>query len=437
MTGQRLRQRRTARPSPDFDRFADSVARAALQRRTLGVVLVSQILGGAGLAAGVTVGALLAQSMLGGAATAGLPTALFTLGSAGAALAIGRMSQRAGRRTALAAGYAAGSFGALGIVAAAAVNNAWLLFAALVVYGAGTATNLQARYAGTDLATPATRGKAISVALVATTLGAVAGPNLVVASGSVARAVGLPPLTGPFLLAALAYAAAGLVLLSWLRPDPYLVAEVFTAQARGAAAAREGTRAAPDANGRGYRGVVFGAAIMVVSQLAMVAIMTMTPITMQAHGSGLAEVGVVIGIHIGAMYLPSLLTGYLVDRIGRLPVAAGSALFLAAAGTVAATAPADSTPLLGLALALLGLGWNFGLISGTALVADFAPITTRVRTQGSVDLLLALAGAAGGAVSGLVVTALSYPALGWGAVVLALLGLPLVLATGRRLPAVH
>jgi len=67
-----------------------------------------------------------------------------------------------------------------------------LLLVSLFVYGAGTATNLQARYAGTDLATPSTRGRAISVALVSTTAGAVAGPNLVDPLGDLAVELGLP-----------------------------------------------------------------------------------------------------------------------------------------------------------------------------------------------------------------------------------------------------
>ena len=131
---------------------------AALQRRTLTVVVVSQIFGGAGLAAGVTVGALLAEDMLGGTSLSGLPAGLFTLGSALAAYLVGRLSQRSGRRTGLAAGFLAGAAGAVGIVAAAVVANPVLLFVSLFVYGAGTATNLQARYAGTDLARPERRG---------------------------------------------------------------------------------------------------------------------------------------------------------------------------------------------------------------------------------------------------------------------------------------
>ncbi|MET4901584.1 hypothetical protein PV760_13010 [Paenarthrobacter sp. CC6] len=145
--------------------------RHALYRRTLVVVIVSQIFGGAGLAAGVTVGALLAQQMLGTAGLAGLPAALFTLGSAGAALVVGRLSQRNGRRVGLAAGFIAGGVGATGVVLAAITNNVILLFMALLIYGAGTATNLQARYAGTDLAPAKRRATAISIAMVSTTLG--------------------------------------------------------------------------------------------------------------------------------------------------------------------------------------------------------------------------------------------------------------------------
>src|SRR5690625_7520159 len=80
--------------------------REQLQSRTLKVVVASQVLGGAGLAAGITVGALLAQDMLGRDDLAGLHTALFTLGSALAAYLVGLISQRHGRRPGLGIGIA-------------------------------------------------------------------------------------------------------------------------------------------------------------------------------------------------------------------------------------------------------------------------------------------------------------------------------------------
>src|SRR5699024_6698655 len=121
-----------------------------LYRRTLIVVVISQMFGGAGLAAGITVGALLAEEMLGTDAFAVLPAALFTLGAAGAAPAVGILSNNFGRRMGLAADFLTGGLGAIGVVLAAVLCNIFLLFASLQIYGAGTATNLQARYAGTD-----------------------------------------------------------------------------------------------------------------------------------------------------------------------------------------------------------------------------------------------------------------------------------------------
>ena len=363
--------------------------RESLYRRTLLVVVASQVFGGAGLAAGITVGALLAEEMLGTDTLAGLPAALFTLGSAFTAFTVGRLSQRSGRRVGLTAGFAAGGLGAAGVVLAAATGNVVLLFASLFVYGAGTASNLQARYAGTDLALPRQRGTAVSIAMVSTTVGAVAGPNLVEVMGDLATGWGLPALAGPFVLASAAFFLAAGILLVLLRPDPLLAARSWASPATGT----EGpaTVTPQPARRTMNHGVAAGATVMVVTQIAMAAIMTMTPVHMRDHGHGLAAVGLVISIHVGAMFLPSLVTGLLVDRVGRVPVAVAAGVILLLAGVTAAAAPADSMVVLTVALALLGLGWNLGLISGTALVVDAADPATRAKTQGSLDVLVALA----------------------------------------------
>lgn len=404
------------------------VDRRRVQRRTLAVVVLSQVLGGAGLAAGVTVGALLAEDMLGSDSLAGVPTALFTLGSALAAFLVGRFTQRWGRRIGLGVGFAAGGVGAVGVVLAAVDDSVPLLFASLFVYGAGMATNLQARYAGTDLATPVRRGTAISVALVSTTLGAVAGPNLVDPLGHLATEIGVPALAGPFLLAAVAYLAAGSALLALLRPDPLLLARQLNLDPP-----RSSESGEPSVVPKPERGAYVGATVMVLTQIAMVAIMTMTPVHMRAHHHDLGDVGLVIGIHIGAMYLPSPITGVLVDRVGRLPMAVASGVTLLSAGVTAAIAPGDSLGLLIVALALLGLGWNFGLIVGTALVVDATVPENRARTQGAIDTLIALAGAGGGAMSGVVMSSASYAVLTLAGGVLALLLIPVLMWARPRL----
>jgi len=163
----------------------------------------------------------------------------------------------------------------------------------------------------------------------------------------------------------------------------------------------------------------------------MVAIMTMTPVHMHDHGHGTAASGLVIALHVGSMYLPSPLTGRLVDTLGRRTIAAASGLVLLAAGLLAALAPADSVALLALALALLGLGWNLGLVSGTAIITDAVPLATRAKTQGTVDVAIAIAGTTGGLASGLVVSAAGYPILALTGGVLSLAILPAIAATAR------
>ncbi|WP_372490705.1 MFS transporter [Rathayibacter rubneri] len=399
--------------------------RARVQRRTLIVIVLSQVLGGAGLAAGATVGALLAQELLGSEGFVGVPTALFTLGSALAAFLMGRLTQHSGRRLGLGLGFAAGGVGAIGVVVAAATDGIALLWVSLLVYGAGSAANLQSRYAGTDLALPERRGTAISIALVSTTAGAVAGPNLIEPLGGLALSLGLPALAGPFLLAAAAYLAAGSALLVLLRPDPFLLARRLDAASAAPSAppSTERLRLSPTA--------LAGAVVMVLTQIVMVAIMTTTPVHMSAHRHDLGDVGLVIGLHIGAMYLPSLVTGALVDRVGRAPVAAASGVLLLLAGLVAALAPGESLVGTIAALVLLGLGWNLGLISGTALVVAGTVVQDRARTQGTLDVLIALAGAGAGVLSGVVVAGPGYAALSLGGGVLALLLLPVLVRLRR------
>ncbi|QEU96182.1 MFS transporter [Streptomyces kanamyceticus] len=427
---------------------AGGAAPPDVRRRVMTVLVVSQTLGGAGMAAGITVGALLAEDLLGSTGLAGLPTALFTGGAAVGAAAIGRISQRHGRRPGLALGHGAAALGSAGVVAGAAWQWAWLLLASLFVYGAGTATGLLARYAGADIAPPERRGRATGTVLLATTLGAVVGPNLVGPTGALAHAWGIPRLAGPFLLAAVAYAAAGLVLWGWLRPDPLLLARTAP---EASATPEPGSEPAPEpsaaptsapvpaprsAAARSTRsdrpapGLVTGATVMITAQLVMIAVMTMTPVHMTGHGHGTQAAGFVIALHVGAMFLPSPLSGLLVDRIGRLPVAAASGAVLLAACLVAALAPPTGMVALSCALVLLGVGWNLALVSGTALITDAVPGERRASVQGLVDVGVSLAGATGGMASGLVVAGGGYPLLAVAAGTLALAVIPVVALRG-------
>jgi MFS family permease len=399
------------------------------QRRTLAVLLLAQILSGAGLAAGITVGALLAEQMLGTSRWSGLPTVFFTIGSAAAAIVLGRVSQRFGRRAGLSGGYLIGALGSVGVVVAASIGNVVLLFASLLVYGAGAATNLQARYAGADLAAPSRRGRAVSIVLIATAVGAILGPNLVELTGAVAGSLGVPALAGPFMLAVLAYVSGAVVLWLLLRPDPLLLAQSRAAALSSPAGQPTGrplTSAAAAESGRTWSwALAAGAGIMIITQLIMVAIMTITPIHIEHHGYAIGVTGIVIGAHVAGMFLPSPFSGWLVDRFGYLTVAVAAGITLLAAGLIAAWAPVDSVATLVLALVLLGVGWNLGLVSGTTLVTNAAPLETRARTQGVVDLGIALAGAGAGLSSGLIIAASSFGTLTIAGGLLALLIIPI------------
>ncbi|HSI67190.1 MAG TPA: MFS transporter [Planococcus sp. (in: firmicutes)] len=395
-----------------------------LYRKVIFIASLSQVFGGVGLAAGITVGALLAQEMLGTAAFAGLPTALFTLGSAGAAYMVGRISQRRGRRFGLTTGFMLGGIGGLGVVLAAVIHSIPLLFVSLFIYGAGTATNLQARYAGTDLANKNQRAKAVSIIMVSAAFGAFAGPNMVGVMGDFAQSVGIPALAGPFLLSGAAFFLAGGVIFLLLRPDPFLISRALEAYKKDHGD-EETLADSLQVTSRG--GVAIGAAIMVLAQLVMIAIMTMTPVHMEHYGHDLRAIGLVIGAHIGAMYLPSLFTGVLVDKFGTTFMSVASGVTLVLASAMAALAPGDSLLYLIVALALLGIGWNFGLISGTTKVVDSTAPGERAKTQGTVDVFVALSGATGGALSGMVVAGWSYGILSLAGGFLSLLLIPIIL----------
>ncbi len=382
------------------------VEQPELQRRTLRVLVVAQLLGGVGLAAGVAVGALLARDLLDGDALSGVPAAVSTTGGAVAALPISRLMVRRGRRPGLAAGYLTGATGAGIVLAAAQLRSFPLLVLGMVLFGVGNTSSLLSRYAAADLAAPDRRGRAVSTVLFATAFGAMAGPNLVKPAGALARVWSLPVLAGPFLLSVAAYVCAAVVVMTALRPDPLLASRGPGDQP-----------AVPVARGSAWQTVLHGPALagliaMVGAQFAMVAMMAMTPVHMRAHGHGLAMIGVVISVHIGGMFLFAPVGGYLSDRYGSPTTITLGGGALLGAGIFGVVASPSSAVVLALALFLLGLGWSLSLVGGTTLLTASVPADRRVAAQGNADVLVGLAGASGGLGSGLVLALSGFTALG-------------------------
>jgi MFS family permease len=382
------------------------------QRRTLGVLVAAQVAGSIGIGASVSVGAVLAADLSGSAAWSGSASTMSTLGAALWALPLARVAAARGRRLALSLGWSVSLLGALLVIAAAVARSFPLTLPAMLLMGAGNAANLQARFAATDLADPQHRGRSLALVVWSSTIGAVAGPNLTKPGASVADFLGIPPLAGPFVFSAVAAAVATVVLFVALRPDPL---------------AGNGSRARNLRIGwavlKSSAQARFGVATVAFSHTVMVSLMAMTPVHMQEHGATLTIVGLTISLHIAGMYALSPVMGWISDRWGRVRTAlAGQAVLVLA--VLLAALSGDSMTLVTVGLIVLGLGWSMSTVAGSTLVADSVELARRPAVQGVSDLLMSLVGAIGAALSGVVLSLLTYSGLSLTA---GLLVLPVIL----------
>jgi MFS family permease len=388
-----------------------------VQRRTLGLLFCTQVIGGVGVAIGLSVGALLAAD-LAGVGLSGVAQSAAVVGAALLAVPVVRIMRQAGRRPGMLAAYLTAALGGLSVLTAAVLDSVPLLFVGLFLFGGGTTANLQARYTAVDLAPAASRGRQLSLVVWATTVGAVAGPNLAPLAGSALGGVRLggrevPTLAAPFAFSALLFGLAALVLWLLLRPDPLLVAR-----------ARDGIVTTGDQRRLGMRAAWtavairpaarLGVAAMAVGHLVMVGVMAMTPVHILGAGHDPAHtlriVGVVLSLHIAGMFAFAPVTGWLTDRYGRRAVILGGVALLLVACAVAGTAGHHSGQL-SVGLFLLGLGWSATMVAGSTLLSESVPAPVRPSAQGLADLVMGLAGASAGAVSGLVVSWSGYSTL--------------------------
>ncbi|MFI2102216.1 MFS transporter [Isoptericola sp. NPDC019693] len=423
-----------------------------VQRKTLGSLAVAQVVGAIGIGVTPSVGVLLAEQVTQSEVWAGLARTGSTLGAAVAALPLAALALRHGRRRALALGWTIAAAGAALLVVAAQTQNLLALVVGLTVTGVGTAAQLQARFAATDLALPAHRGRALSTVVWVGALGSVLGPNLGTPGAWLAHRLGLAELGGAFIFAAVALLAAGVVTFARLRPDPLLTAAALPAAETAASVETQTSDAtsggepaqpaAPAVRHRfaGVREVVtlcrtnpptaLALLAIVTAQVLMVTLMTMAPVHMAAHGGSLTIVGISISLHIVGMYGLAPVAGALSDRLGaRTGICVGAVLF--AASFAVAFAGLDSMTWVTVSLVLLGLGWSFMSVAGAASLTDGVPEVRRPRLQGFADTASNITAALGAFVGGPVMAVVGYDGLALVAAA-AMAPLCVVLITGAR-----
>jgi len=401
---------------------------ARLRRRTVAVLAAAQVLSGLAAGSVVSVGSLLAVELSGSDAWAGSVTTAATLGAALAALSLARLAVAHGRRRALTTGLALASAGAVGVVVAGVVASFPALLVAAALMGVGAAANLQSRFAATDLSTPATRGRDLSLVVWTGTVGAVVGPNLVHLDAPVARLTGLPELAAVFVFSAAGMLAALLVVQAGLRPDPLDVA----GRAGGVAGARRPVplRVAV-ATLRRHPRAVAALVAMLVAHGVMIAVMSMTPVHMTGHGASVSLVGVTVSLHLAAMFGLAPVMGVVADRAGAARVLVGGLVVVVAAVVVCGTAGGDHL-VVTVGLVLLGLGWSAATVAGASIMAGDVPGPERVAIQGLSDALMSLAGAGGGALAGVALALVGYPGLNAVSAAVAAGGVVVVVAVSRR-----
>ncbi len=388
--------------------LAHDITGSTTRRRTpprVGVLVVSNLLGGVGVASGIAVGGLLVED-LGTTSLAGLGQGLSVLGAAVLAVPLARLADRRGRRWSLGIGYAVALGGAGMIVAAAVTRSLPLLLLGLGCFGAAQATNLQSRYAAVDGVAAPARGRTMSVVIWATTVGSVAGPNLTALGQRLGEGVGVPGLGGPYLFSVAAFALAVAVVTLAYR-DPASVVDTRTA--RRVAAADASHRQVPAigavaalrwAAGRPISRLAVTA--VVTAHATMVMVMVMTPVHMQHDGATLRIIGLVISLHIAGMYALSPVFGWLVDVWGDIRTLMLGVVLLAASVSIGFLSAAinGSQPLTATSLGLLGLGWSACTISGSSMIAATPDDQVRVPLQGATDALMNYGGAAAAVVAG-------------------------------------
>lgn len=402
--------------------------------RLTNIIFIAQSFFSASQIAIFTLLSIVAVELSGTETAAGFPSTTMTTAQAIMALPMGLLMGRFGRRIGLSVTYAIGVVGAIVAVFSIMYSNFPLLLVSSALLGMGRSGADQSRFAAGDLFPEHERAQMIGRIVFAGTIGAILGPILVAPGQLAAELIGLNPNTGPWVLGVAFYSLATLSIFFLLRPEPMIIAQQFNDTQK----KKEKTENISTEKGRSFRELIqvprVQLAIMstLISQVVMVTLMVITPLYMHQHDLGTDAVSIVISAHTLGMFGLSWFTGRLIDRYGRVRMMIAGAFTLILSAIVS---PLSSiVPILVIGLFLLGLGWNFGYIAGSSLLADALHGEERSRMQGANDMLVAAAAAIGSFSSGPVFGLAGYQGVAGVAIIMGILFLWIIRLLGSYEP---
>ena len=403
-----------------------------LARKITWVLFANQSLASAGFIASATINSIIGAKLGGSAAFAGVPSAVYLLGSAFAASAWGYIMDRIGRRNGIVSGLIIGVVGNALVLFAIGISSFPLFLIGMVLMGIANAAVTLGRFAAAEVNPPEKRGAAISNVVLGGTFGAIVGPLLIGPMGNFVRTLGMDELAGAYIATLVLFAISSIVVFAGLRPDPRDLGKQVAEQYPDPASISLTGEARPIFEILRQPAALVAVIAMSLGQVVMVAIMVITSLHMRDHQHNLRDISAVISSHTFGMFAFSVFSGRLADKWGRGPVVLTGASTLLLACITAPLSP-NVLPL-AVALFLLGLGWNFCFVGGSTLLADQLSPLERSRTQGANDLLVGLASAIGSLGSGFVFAASSYTMIAVIAGVLALIPFLMSLLWIRKQP---
>jgi MFS family permease len=392
------------------------------------ILFITQSLASAGFIAAATINPILGAKLASDRSQATIPTAAYLLSGALSASAWGYIMDRIGRRNSISLGLVIGVLGNVLVLYAIQASSFLFVIIGLMMMGITNSAVMLGRFAAAEVNPPDQRGRAISAVVLGGVIGTILARVLAVPVGGYAVSIGMDELAGAYITTLGLFAVASLLVFAGLRPEPRDVGRDLARQYPSSIPQSGVSR--PIFQILGQPAAITAVTAMVLGQVVMVAIMVITSLHMEDHQHARSNIYSVISAHTFGMFAPSIVSGWLLDKIGRGRLILGGAFILLLACVTAPLSP-DVLPL-GIALFLLGVGWNFCFVGGSTLLADQLSPVERSRTQGTNDLLVGLASAAIGLSSGFIFDATSYTMMAIVAGALSLVPLALSLSFVRN-----